>query len=143
MDNRRWGAIYWEEKFNEDIDDNLSYYNQYEGILFIEPPFAEITLSDGFWDELNRKYDTLFDFAEEEELNAEIIPDIVKEIKNISKTKYNKSGNYEVVVGYKLGEQKKEIKLATTYEKLNEIINKLCEFLIEAHKKNKNIIIML
>jgi len=143
MDNRRWCAVYWEEKFNENTDEHISYYNQYEGILFIKPPFAEITLSDGFWDELNRKYNTLFDFAEEQEVKGETIPDIVKGIKNICKNKYRKSGNYEVVVGYELENQKKEIRLTTSYEQLREDIDKLSDFLMCAYKKSKNIIIML
>jgi hypothetical protein len=143
MENKRWLTICWEDKFDELENIKLNDKDVYEGILLIKPPFADITLSDGFWQNLNNKFGKMFDMGEEEEIEANILPDIITEITLFSKTQYSKKGNYEVKIGTQLQPEKKEIFENISFDELREIIKKIGEFLLDADTKKKNITVML
>lgn len=137
-------ALYWEEKFDEPENNKSTGKDSPKGILFIDPPFADITLSDGFWENLNNKFNTMFDMAEEEELDKSILPKIVDEIKQFSAKKYhNQTGYYEVKVGVRVQPEREEIIKKIAFEEFKHSIDKLCDFLLEANRKNKDVIVML
>ncbi|MCP4180772.1 MAG: hypothetical protein GY756_23680, partial [bacterium] len=85
MEKDRWLIICWIEKFDDLDKIELEENNNNEGILLIKPPFCELTLSDGFWDNLNTKFELMLDMAEEEDINYKIIPSIVTEIKTFAR----------------------------------------------------------
>jgi hypothetical protein len=134
---------FWEEKFNEIELLDESNYNNKQGIILIESPFTEITLSDGFWKNINNKFNKMFDFAEEEDIEVEIMPELIEEINNYSKEHYRNDGICEVVIGEQVEPEQKILKAKISYKDLREYINLLCNFLNDAKEKNKNVIMML
>ncbi len=107
MENRKWLTMCWEEKFDELENVKLNDKDIYEGIMLIKPPFADLTLSDGFWQNLNNRFEKMFDMSEEEEIEASILPYIINEIMLFSKNRYNKNGNYEIKIGTQFRPEKK------------------------------------
>jgi len=144
MDNKgRWLTICWEDKFDELANIKRTEKDLHKGVLFIAPPFAEITLSDGFWVSLNNRFGTMFDMAEEEEIENSILPNMVNEMKQLKNRKYNQTGYYEIKVGVQVQPEKKEIIKKISFEEFKNSIDKLCGFFLDAYHRNKNVIVIL
>lgn len=139
MECTRKFYAYWEEKFFDDSENN---FNGVEALL-IEPPFDEITLADGFWDYINEKMNMMFDYAEEELISYHVIPELINNIRTNCTSRYNHTGEYSKIVAQQLPPNTEKVIAITTYQEIRRNLDILCEFLMNAFKNKKDIVIML
>ena len=140
----RWGDCYWEEKFDQPIPIPRRSGWVDAGRFFLPPPVVDITLLDGLWGELNSELGTLFDMAEEEDLEPEMLQRAAKIISRFVEQHYSgRFGKRKKIAGERIAPNRKLLIAKMRYADLTEVLQELSRFLIDAEQKGKTVVVSL
>ncbi len=134
----------WACFFSDDAFERLDLVKRRAGridkqILFWAPPIPEITLADGLWSELNDEFDTLFDRAEEEDLEPELAVRISHRLKELALERYDDI-TIQILVGERNG---KPVIAREKGLKIREALQELATFLDEMAAMGKTTVVSL
>jgi hypothetical protein len=114
------------------------------GVFLIPPPIMDITFHDGLWTELNSKLGTLFDIAEEEWISPDSLPAMAAIITDFVKSHYAEgSGSRTVLAGQRIAPQPGDIIAEAPLADLRRFLQMLVEFLNDAVRQEKVVVISL